>query len=69
MLFHKTSGYERMRCSKIKKYCDRGKFYQELTECNYRCLLSFLGVDVVHLGPVVELLLAFLAVGGRCLRG
>jgi hypothetical protein len=69
MLFHKTSGYERMRCSRIKKYCGRGKFYQEFTEYNSRCLLSFLGIDVVHSGPIVELLLAYLVVGGRCLRG
>jgi hypothetical protein len=31
-VFHKMGGYERLRCSKIKKYCGRSKFYQELTE-------------------------------------
>jgi hypothetical protein len=47
-----------MICSRIKKYYGRGKFYQEVIEYYSRCLLSFLGVDVVHSAPVVELLLA-----------
>jgi hypothetical protein len=47
-----------MRCSRIKKHSSRGKFDYELTEYYYRGLLSFLGVDVVHSSPTVELNLA-----------
>jgi hypothetical protein len=53
MLFHKTDGYERMRCSRIKTYYCRSKLYKELTEYYFRCLLSFLGVDVIYPSPIV----------------
>jgi hypothetical protein len=67
MLFHKMSGYEKMRCYRYKKYYGMGKFYQEPTEYYSRCVLSFLGVNVVHWSLVVELMFTYLAVGGRCL--
>jgi hypothetical protein len=58
MLFHKTSSDEGMRCSRIKKHNNRGKFDQELIEHYSRGLLSFLGVDVVHSSPAMKLSLA-----------
>lgn len=58
-----------MRCSRIKEYYCRRRFYQEFTEHYSRGMLGFLGVDVVHLSPIVELQLASLTVGGGCLGG
>jgi hypothetical protein len=58
MLFHKTSGDERMRCSRIKRHNSGGKFDKELTEHYSRGLLSFLGIDVVNSSPVMELSLS-----------
>jgi hypothetical protein len=69
MFLHKTSGYERVGCSRIEKYGSGSKFNKELTEHYSRSLLSFLGIDVIHSCPPLILGLVLLAVGGGRLGG
>ena len=69
MLFHKTSGYERVGCSRIEKYGSGSKFNKELTEYYSRSLLSLLGINVIHSCPSLILGLVVLADGGGRLGG
>ena len=69
MLFHKTSGYEGVGCSRIEKYGSGSKFNKELTEYYSRSLLSFLGIDVIYSCPSLVWSLVLLADGGGCLGG
>jgi hypothetical protein len=69
MLFHKTSGYERVGCSRIEKYGSGSKFNKELTEHYSRSLLSFLGIDVIYSSPSLVRSLDLLANGGGRLGG
>ena len=62
MPFHKTSGYERVGCSRIEKYGSGSKFNKELTEHYSQGLLSFLSVDVVDPSSALILSPALLAV-------
>jgi hypothetical protein len=64
MFLHKTSGYERVGCSRIEKYSSGSKFNKELTEDYSRSLLSLLGIDVIHSCPSLILGLVLLADGG-----
>jgi hypothetical protein len=69
MFLHKTSGYERVGCSRIEKYGSGSKFNKELTEDYSRSLLSLLGIDVIHSCPSLILGLVLLADGGGRLGG
>jgi hypothetical protein len=69
MFLHKTSGYERVGCSIIKKYGSGSKFNKELTEHYSWSLLSLLGIDMIHSCPSLILGLVLLADGGGRLRG
>jgi hypothetical protein len=69
MLFHKTSGYERVGGSRIEKYGSGSKFNKELTEHYSRSLLSLLGIDVINSYPSLILGLVLLADGGGRLAG
>jgi hypothetical protein len=69
MLFHKTSGYKRMGCSRIEKYSSRSKFNKELSEHYSRSLLSLLSIDVIYSCPSLILGLVLLADGGGRLGG
>ena len=69
MFLHKTSGYERVGCSRIEKYGSGSKFNKELTEHYSRSLLSLLGIDVIHSCPSLILGLVLLADGGGRLGG
>jgi hypothetical protein len=64
MLFHKTSGYEGVGCSRIEKYGSGSKFNKELTEHYSRSLLSFLGIDVIYSCPSLVRSLDLLDDGG-----
>jgi hypothetical protein len=64
MLFHKTSGYKGVGCSRIEKYGSGSKFNKELTEHYSRSLLSLLGINVIHSCPSLILGLVLLADGG-----
>jgi hypothetical protein len=69
MFLHKTSGYERVGCSRIEKYGSGSKFNKELTEYYSRSLMSLLGIDVIHSCPSLILGLVLLADGGGRLGG
>jgi hypothetical protein len=61
---NKSLGNERMRSTRIKKYCSRGRVDTERTQHNFRCLLSCIRGHMVHFSGVrwsgVELLIAIL---------
>jgi hypothetical protein len=61
---NKSLGNERMRSTRIKKYCSRGRVDTERTQHNFRRLLSCIRGHMVHFSSVrwsgVELLIAIL---------